>query len=415
MNAMNMPQEPYASARDLPSFREMEQNIEGMQLLLSFAPASERVQLKSDLRELSAQSKHLVSLVDAFYDKLGNRNWIFSTDLSLKVVETIVAIDDPLEAEKALIEYYRSNDGVHFAIKRLARLEAMRPRLPLLRAALEDYKHARNYSVVLVLIAVMDGFVNDFDKQSRKGLHAREAAEMFAWDNIVGHHMGLTNAHKAFTKTFKKTVTEEVYDLHRHGIVHGMITNFDNYFVSTKAWNHLFAIGDWADAQLMKTEKSGAPPEPSLDEVVQQYRQLQDDKARRDRFQPYDCIPGNVDCDALRAADDFFARWSKRQWGPLGAHFMQCANNHSSAGQLAREARELYEDYSLNKSSIQRIEHCGSMVAHVHASLSVNGQTHTVEMRWVHVDDEFNMVDEWEQGHWVLVPYGPLTFIKNEV
>src|SRR5699024_10989818 len=139
--------EPYASARDLPSFREMEQNIEAMLLLLGFAPASMRVQLEDDLRDLNAQIKHLVSLVDAFYDKLGNRNWIFSTDLNLKAVETIVAIDDPVEAEEALIEYYRSNDGMHFAIKRLARFEAMRPRLPLLRAALEDYRHSRNYSV----------------------------------------------------------------------------------------------------------------------------------------------------------------------------------------------------------------------------------------------------------------------------
>lgn len=415
MNAMNTPREPYASARDLPSFREMEQNIEAMQLLLAFAPASMRVQLEDDLRDLNAQIKHLVSLVDAFYDKLGNRNWIFSTDLNLKAVETIVAIDDPVEAEEALIEYYRSNDGMHFAIKRLARFEAMRPRLPLLRAALEDYRHSRNYSVVLVLIAVMDGFVNDFDKQARKGLHSREAKEMFAWDNVVGHHLGLANAHKAFTKTFKKTIAEEVYDLHRHGIVHGMITNFDNYFVSTKAWNHLFAIGDWADAQLKKAEKTGAPPEPSLDDVVQQYQRLQDDKARRERFQPYDCIPSNVNCGVLRASEDFFARWIKRQWGPLGVHFMQFANNHSSTGQLAREARDLYEDYSLKEFSIQRIEHYSSMGARVHASLNVNGHAFTVEMRWVHVDDDFNMIDEWEQGHWVLVPYGPLTFIKHEV
>src|SRR5699024_10798191 len=146
------------------------------------------------------------------------------------------------EAEEALIEYYRSNDGMHFAIKRLARFEAMRPRLPLLRAALEDYRHSRNYSVVLVLIAVMDGFVNDFDKQARKGLQSREAKEMCAWDNVVGGHLGLANAHKASTRTCKKTIGEEVYELHRHGIVHGVSRMFENYFVCTTAWSHLLAF-----------------------------------------------------------------------------------------------------------------------------------------------------------------------------
>lgn len=414
MDAMDTQQEPYSSARDLPSFREMEQNIEGMQQLLAFTPAAKQVQLKRDMRELTTESEHLASLVDAFYDKLGNRNWIFSSDLSVKAVEAIVSIDDPAEAEKALITYYQSDDRVKFGMKRLSRFEAMRPRLPLLRTALEDYKHARNYSVVLLLIAVMDGFVNDFDKQTRRGLHSREAEDMFAWDSIVGHHMGLTNAHKAFTKSFKKTVTEEVHDLHRHGIVHGMITNFDNSFVSTKAWNHLFAIGDWADAQFKKTEKAGAPPDPSLEEVVQQYRQLQDDKARRDQFQPYGCTPDSANCDALRAAEDCFDRWGKKQWALLGAHFMQFTSTPSSTGQLAREAKDLYEDYSLDGSSIQRVEHFSSMGAHLHASLTVNGQTHNAELRWLHVDDEFNMLDEWESGHWVLAPYGPLAFIKND-
>src|SRR5699024_12045784 len=139
MNAMNTPREPYASARDLPSFREMEQNIEAMLLLLGFAPASMLVQLEDDLRDLNAQIKHLVSLVDAFYDKLGNRNWIFSTDLNLKAVETIVAIDDPVEAEEALIEYYRSNDGMNLGIKRLVRLGAKRPRFQLVLAVVDDF------------------------------------------------------------------------------------------------------------------------------------------------------------------------------------------------------------------------------------------------------------------------------------
>lgn len=414
MDATETHQEPYSSARDLPSFREMEQNIEGMKQLLTLAPAAEHDQLKRNLRRLRTDIEHLAHLVDAFYDKLGSRNWIFTSDLNLETVESIVAINDPTEAEEALVSYYQSDNNVKFGMKRLQRFEAMKPRMPLLQAALADYKHARNYSVVLVLIAVMDGFVNDFEKQTRKGWHARDEEEMFAWDNIVGHHMGLTNAHKTFTKSCRKTVTEEVHDLHRHGIVHGMITNFDNSVISTKAWNHLFAIGDWAEAKLRKDEMEDAPPDPSLEELAKQYRQLKDDETSRSRFRPYVCAPSIADCSALRAAEDYFNRWEKRQWAPLGAHFMQVTGNRLSTGQLALEAKDLYEEYLLEEYSILKIEHFGSMGAHVHASLIINGQTHMIKQRWLHVDDSFSMVDEWKIGHWALSLYGPLTFIKND-
>jgi hypothetical protein len=63
---------------------------------------------------------------------------------------------------------------------------------------------------VLLLLSVMDGFVNDVDASRRRGLHARGPDEMVAWDSVVGHHLGLTHAHAGFTKTFKRTSTDEV-------------------------------------------------------------------------------------------------------------------------------------------------------------------------------------------------------------
>lgn len=384
-----------------------------MQELLNLVPASEQTQLKSDLRKGKVELERLVNAVDSFYEQLGNRNWIFSSDLNVDAIEKIIAINDPDEAEQKLIAYYQSYDNVKFGVRRLTRFDAMKPRMPLVRLALEDHKHARHYSVVLALIAVMDGFVNDFDKQARKGLHARGPEELFAWDSIVGHHKGLTNAHKAFTRSFKKTSTEEVHELHRHGIMHGMLTNFNNAFVSAKAWNHLFAIGDWAEANIKEVEKAETPPEPSLDEILQQYQKLQDDKVRRDQFRPYDCSPNNSLCSALLTAEKYFGQWGKRQWGLVGSHFMQFAGQQPSVGQVAVDAKGLYEDYSLDDFSVQKVEHFGSMTAHLYASLTVNGQNHSIKQRWIHVDDGFDMVDEWEDGRWVLAPYGPLTFLNN--
>ena len=118
--------------------------------------------------------------------------------------------------------------------------------MPLVEHAREDYFNGRYYSVVLVLFSVMDGFVNDVDTSQRRGLHARDPSEMSAWDSVVGHHLGLSHAHAEFTKSTFKTSDEPVVELHRNGIVHGTLVNYDNVVVATKAWNRLFAVADWA-------------------------------------------------------------------------------------------------------------------------------------------------------------------------
>ncbi len=89
----------------------------------------------------------------------------------------------------------------------------MRPRIPLLQMALVDYESGRFYSTVLVLLSVMDGFVNDLDTAQRKGLHARSPEDMVAWDSVVGHHLGLSHAHQSFIKGHYKTSVDETTEL----------------------------------------------------------------------------------------------------------------------------------------------------------------------------------------------------------
>ncbi|MGV1005070.1 MAG: hypothetical protein ACOYEV_09970, partial [Candidatus Nanopelagicales bacterium] len=75
---------------------------------------------------------------------------------------------DPATAEARLIDYYKSADRITFPLRRLHRFEAMRPRIDLLQKALTDYEAGRYYSTVLVLLSVMDGFVNDLDTATRQ-------------------------------------------------------------------------------------------------------------------------------------------------------------------------------------------------------------------------------------------------------
>ena len=98
----------------------------------------------------------------------------------------------------------------------------LKPRLELLKRALADYQNDRFYASVLVVVTVMDGFVNDVDKKTRRGLHARSQEELQAWDSVVGHHYGLTHVMREFQRPVKALRDTPVFELHRHGIVHGM-------------------------------------------------------------------------------------------------------------------------------------------------------------------------------------------------
>ncbi len=178
---------------------------------------------------------------------------------------------------------YMQPEFLRSQIQMMRRFEAIRVRMHLVERAAKDYLDDRYYATVLTLLTVMDGFVNDFDSQHR-GLHTRDEDEMHAWDSIVGHHLGLTNAHRTFRKSFSRFSDEPVTELYRNGILHGNLVNFDNDIVATKAWNRLFAVCDWATSR----EKQVIDPEPapSWADLLGRARATQEMKAALDAWVP---------------------------------------------------------------------------------------------------------------------------------
>ncbi|SEF11114.1 hypothetical protein SAMN04489740_4069 [Arthrobacter alpinus] len=402
---------PYGSARDLPSFKKMAQQIAAFRLLGFILPKDQRKQLK----KLEKDHHRLTETVDRFYALLGERNWVFTDDINLAAIEDVIAAEDTGTAEKRLIDYYKTDGRIAFPLLRLHRFEAMRPRMELLQKALADYEAGRYYSTVLVLLSVMDGFVNDLETSARQGLHAREAQDLVAWDSVAGHHLGLGHAHQSFIKGFRQTKTTEVTELFRNGIVHGMLVNFDNEIVATKAWNRLFAVADWADSRKRQLK----PPEsiPSLKESVMRWKGTQDQKARLEKWQPHDYAPdlnAEKPLEVAQVCTDFLEKWRKRQWALVGAHFMELGNTRSSVGQLAVQAKDLYENLQLSTWTILRVRHIAAAVAHANVELHVNGSIYRADLRWVRTDEAGSTRSEWEPGCWTLSMYGPSHFLNDE-
>ncbi|WP_345681056.1 hypothetical protein [Yinghuangia aomiensis] len=403
----------YESARDLPTFLEMERQLTFLRL---FA--------RAEANALERQIRELAGTVDAFYALLSSKNWIFHDSLSVGAVQRILesAKDDADQAEAMLIEQYNNSERLFFLILPLRKLPAMRRRLPLIEKAREDYFTGRYYSCVHVLLSVMDGFVNEFETV-RRGLHARAPEDLDAWDSVVGHHLGLKHAHRTFTKSRSATREDPVHELYRNGIVHGSILNYDNITVATKAWNRLFAVADWArsrEAQLQhkpaeKTTWSG---------VAKQFTGIIRDLAEQTKIDrvnqawtPRTLLPDSDDFTGHPVRErtaKLLHFWTRRNYGSMSD--LLTHSLHAKHGKAVRsEIRRAYENFPLADFAILAISH--DMPAACTASVRLgmaDSDDATAALRWIREDtDAYPKPEPWA-GDWRLATWQPVHLLTPQ-
>ncbi len=403
------PPGPYRSARDLPSFVELEEQIRGGKALTRVIGRK----LRPQLLEIEAQLDRLAAIVDAFYALLGERTWVFHDSLHVENVAAIVESGvDAAEAERRLVELYQDTDTLRFMVGQLNRHEAMRRRRHLVDRAVADYAAGRFDAVVLRLLAIMDGFVNDFETV-RRGLHARDIDDMQAWDTVVGHHLGLAHAHKSFTRTVSKTVEDECYELHRNGIVHGTILHYDNVIIATKAWNRLFVVADWATGR----EKQQVPPEPKprLRDLLKQVVANERAKKELEAWRPSIITTQDeayADNSAYQATLAYLTAWQNRNYGQM-ATALPAIFAGATPNQTAGKVREQAEDFRLTEFTIGDLHFVAAAVCEVEATLTVNGQQTPGRLRWIRENSNGDPVVSDVNGAWRLYLWGPMAIINR--
>ncbi len=257
---------------NMPSVVELRQQIRGLSIVSSLLGSKET---KQEAKKIEEELNETLKIVEKFYSILGKRNWVFSDALNLVRVKEILELDNADKVEKALIAYLKEPGVLKMQINRLNSFPDMRPRLSLLRKAEIDYREGRYYSSTLVVVTVMDGFVNDANKASRTGLHALKPEELASEDCVATVFTGLPSVQRIFTKTARKRIDTPLYEVQRHALMHGMATDFDNDVISSKAWCMLFAIADWKKSQeeVANTEKE----EPSLIDAIRKAKSIHDE------------------------------------------------------------------------------------------------------------------------------------------
>ncbi|WP_146777717.1 hypothetical protein [Streptomyces griseus] len=206
----------YESARDLPSYLELERQLK----VVRFLGRSNR-KLADAIR---LQLREFGDTVDAFYDLFGGKHWIFHDRLPLEPVRAIVANagEDVDGAERKLIELYHDAESLPFMILPLRKLPAMRRRLTLVERARQDYFAGRYYATVQVLLSVMTASSTEFESV-RRGLHARAPRNCkpgtASSATIAASSTPTRRSPKGARPHWKNPSTS----LYRNGIVHGSI------------------------------------------------------------------------------------------------------------------------------------------------------------------------------------------------
>ncbi len=392
------PSQPYQSALDLPSFVEIQKQLRGMKLLTRVVARKERAKVL----ELEAQLQRMAGIVDRFYELLGSRNWVFHDDLNLDRIAALVgeeATADSAEAE--LLALYQERDMLTFMTRRLGGHVGFRTRMHLIERALTDYRAGRFYATTLVLLTVMDGFVSDVERQ-RKGLHARGVDEMAGWDSIVGHHLGLTHAHRSFIKSTGATTETEVFELHRHGIIHGTILHYDTPIVATKAWNRLFAVADWARSLARRDQP--LPSKPSFRETLKKMAANQRTKEALEKWRPSVVTAAHSEFEeqpVLKRARYFLAAWQSRNFGPMATCLpgrLRGPTVNAGAGRV----RTTYERDHLTTFEILQLSYDAATVCEVDVRLTINDMTRDGRMRWIREKADGSPAISDSEGEWFL-------------
>lgn len=399
------PQCPYGSAQDLPSVQEHLRLLQGAKLATRVIPRDHR----QTFIDLEAELRNLIGIVDRFYELLGPTHWVFTDNLSVDDIEKIVdSADDAAVAQDLLIDLYRNPENAKFWLMLLLGTDGLRQRMHQVNRAMEHYQADQFDSCVLQLIAVMDGFVNDFEPDKRKGLAASDPESMVAWDSVVGHHLGLTNALKPFNKTIKKRVEVEVDEVYRHGIVHGSVIHFDNVVVATKAWNLLFALDDWAKA----TTKAQKPskPEPKWRDVFAQQAKTERLKQHNAAWQPQTLSQGDKgfgDQEITALTNGFMEAWQAANYGRMAEFQRGCLVTGQALGHQAGQIRELFDFFHLTDFELMEIDNEAPVIYNVRGTAEVNGQPGTLKLRWIREEADGTPAPLSDTASWGLVFCNP--------
>lgn len=383
--------------RDIPKFKEMRQTMQMFKVVKAIFPFAnpflrlfgiETKEIKEALEqipELQKDMEEITETPDKFNDIFISRGFIVFNNLSSVVVEEALNLSETSvdEAEELLVNHF-TPEMVETYLYMMHGVKAFRPRMELAEKALIDYKEERYHACIPVILALMDGLVNELNRQQNRSFFS-EDSDLKAWDCITAHEKGL-NALKAVLHSGRyKTTIEEISIPYRNGILHGMDLGYANKTVAAKTWAALFAVRDWAiKAEAKQIEEPPPKPQTTWTELFQQINGHNEWKKSFEEsfnnWKPRQLVIGQdvpingKDEDYAigtpeRKLVEFLNFWQKKNYGKMA----NCISLdfYSFERKMAGKTRECYESSLLNDFKILEIADSFSHITDIKVWLEV--------------------------------------------
>ncbi|MDQ5822783.1 MAG: hypothetical protein M3441_01050 [Chloroflexota bacterium] len=407
-NARNMEQFRRAFPLMRPFLKLLGADVENMDVALRDA----------NIDELVRQTNDVVTVPDRFNALFASRGWIIYEMLNFDVARAAVAMAEAGDidgAELYLADHY-DEESLKYHFIWMRAVKAFMPRLPLAEKARTDYLDGRYHACVPVVLAILDGIVNDLGP---RGFFA-QGVNLQAWDSISAHSSGLEQLSKVLGANRTTTTTEQISIPFRHGIQHGMDLGYDNKLVAAKAWAALFAIRDWA-LKVERGQTEQPPPEPkkTFTEILRERRAVQEFKARVEAWKPRHIevgkdVPAAGEPDAYpentpeRKLAEFFYYWGKRNFGYMARCFSRMVLEDPNSGKAAGEIREQYADKHVKAFEIREIVDAAAAISTINVSVAYEEYGRRIdgefEIRLMYEDDKGDpLVRNMPGGIWRIV------------
>lgn len=407
---------------DIPSIQETLKQAQGLVAIKRILPFVSPVlkilgvdadKIKTDLEmadSLAQQAQELANLPDQFNDYFSERGWIIYESLSLEVAKKAISIADTGDidaAEQVLVDYF-TPDIVRFWLNQMKGVKAFQPRFRLAQLALKDYEEERYHACIPVILALMDGLVNELN--NGRGFFS-DTTELEAWDSISAHKRGLVELGNIFRKGRNKTRTEQITIPYRNGILHGTDLGYNNKIVAAKTWAALFAVRDWAiKAEGNRLEEPPPQPKPSILEALNQYGKNQETKQKVQEWKPRLFENQQFDSEDSSDYDDntperklveFLELWKSKNYG----HMARCVQvkRGVSPGAMPKRIREVLGDAELVSFQLNQITDTAAAVTEIVVTLQYTFNEAQKEkehkFRLLYLNDEGKGEVRSEEGH----------------
>ena len=204
--------------------------------------------------------------------------------------------------------------------------------------------------------------------------------------------------------------------MHRHGIVHGSITQYDNVVVATKAWNMLFAIVDWATAA--KNIRQPEPPRTSFREVLRQMATNRKIKKELETWKPSRLSVSDAvfqDHEIYTLTVQFLTGWRECNFGALAyLPSRRLDKRETTLGQMAGRLRGVFEGFTLSEFRVTELENIAPAIWQSRGQATVNDSSGTFECRWILEEADGGFGYGSESALWRLVFCDPTVWRRSE-